>query len=205
MIKPALILSVFLFSGLFSVLLDHPPDYRQEDIIKYLDQLRSSDPEVRSKAVTAILKSKSQIKDRRSLVNEIEIVAREFVGNEERAGTAKTAIVLLGDLEAVESIPFLIEHLTFETFYKQTKRPQSIDDLYPCSGALIKIGMPSIDPLMAKVEKSENEKVTYIAAFVMKMVLRDGTSAYIQEHIGRQSNYGVRERLSRLRQYAYQF
>jgi len=98
-------------------------------------------------------------------------------------------------------VTFLVENLTFKVFYKQTKRLQAVDDLYPCVGALIKIGLPSIDALFAKVEKTDDETEIRIAAFAVARVLGNDAASYIQQRLGSQRNKVVMDRLSRLEQY----
>ena len=180
-----------------------PSEQAQGNLSAYIAQLRSADPNVRSKASEMILRLKEP--DRQQIVSEIESLAREFVGERERAGTAKSAIILLGDLQAQEAIPFLVDHLTFKVFYKQAKRLQTLDDLYPCAGALIKIGAPSIERLLERVEGASDEAVIRIAGFVIYRVLRGHAGARIGNRIEGQRDPVVRARLTRLQQYVRQF
>ena len=59
------------------------------------------------------------------MIGNLEAIVREFIGTE-RKGTAKTAIVLLGELRANESASLLADNLTFKVFYKETKRLQIV-------------------------------------------------------------------------------
>ena len=58
------------------------------------------------------------------MIGNLEAIVREFIGTEKK-GTAKTAIVLLGELRANESASLLADNLTFKVFYKETKRLRS--------------------------------------------------------------------------------
>lgn len=176
-------------------------NHEQIDFKTKVAQLRSTNQKEREEAARAILQAKSQIQNRRDLVVEIEGIAKEFVVDRTRFGSAKSAISLLGELQAIESVPFLVENLTFKVFYKRTKRLQTIDDLYPCAGALVKIGLPSIDALFARIEGTDNETAMRVAAFVVARVLGDNAGSHIQQRIGRQSNKAVIDRLSRMQQY----
>ena len=108
MIKPTLILLLVLSNSVLSAPGLNTFNQGQERLAGYLDQLRSPNPEDREDAARRILQLK--IKNRRDLINAIENIARDFIADKERAGSAKTAISLLGDFQAIDSIPFLIEN-----------------------------------------------------------------------------------------------
>jgi hypothetical protein len=199
MIKPTLILLLVLSNSAPSALGLNTFNQGQERLAGYLDQLRSPNPEDRENAARGILQSKSDIKDRRDLVNAIENIARDFIAVKERAGSAKTAISLLGDLQSVDSIPFLLENLTFHVFYKEAKRAQDIGDAHPCAGALIAIGGPSLDPIISKAEETDDELTIRIASFVVMRILRGEASSYIQERVESQSVEVIQRRLLRMK------
>jgi hypothetical protein len=199
MIKPTLILLLVLSNSAPSALGLNTFNQGQERLAGYLDQLRSPNPEDRENAAREILRSKSKIKDRRDLSNAIENIARDFIVVKERAGSAKTAICLLGDLQAIESIPFLLENLTFYVFYKEAKRAQEIGDAYPCAGALIGIGTPSLDPIITKTEETDDEDTNRIASWVVMKILHGEASAYIQERVESQNDEAIQRRLLRMK------
>lgn len=173
---------------------------KQADITGYVNQLRSSNSEERAQAVKSILQLKSGLNDRVGAIRLIEKVAREMV-DQTKAGPAKSAIYLLGELQAVESVPFLTENITFEVYYKDSKRPQTMDDRFPCTGALIKIGVPAVDPTLAKVEKADDENVIRAAGFVIGQILHDKAQPYVRDYAKRQNNRSVQQRLARLQSY----
>ena len=197
MIKTTLILILVLISSLLNT---NGSTFiqRQEYLTDYLDKLRSTDPNEREDSARGIMQSKFVIQDRRGVINAIKQIAREYIADRERAGSAKTAISLLGDLQDVDSIPFFIENLTFHVFYKETKKAQEIGDAYPCAGALISIGMPSIDPIISKAEKTDDELILRISSWIVLCVLRDKASSFIQERVG-QSNEEIQRRLLRMK------
>src|SRR6516225_7914961 len=97
--------------------------------------LRSNDINEREAAAKRVLA------DRTSTIASLEAIVDEFATTPDRRGTAKTAIDLLGQLRAEESIPLLIKFLKLEVFYKENKRIIGIDERFPAVGALIKIGI----------------------------------------------------------------
>ena len=128
---------------------------------EHLAQLISKNYLEREKASQTVLES------RRSVITELERIVKKFTVDDTRAGTAKTAIVLLGKLRSSESVPLLSEKLDFEAFYKSTKRPQPPEDLYPCVGALSVIGKPSIPAMIKNIESHRDEKVRKLSAIVI--------------------------------------
>jgi hypothetical protein len=195
MIKPTLILLLVLNNSVPGAVGLDTFNQGQERLTDYLDQLRSPNPEERERAARGILRLKSKIKDRRDLINAIENIARDFIAVKERAGSAKTAISLLGDLQSVDSIPFLLENLTFHVFYKEAKRAQDISDAYPCSGALIAIGAPSLGPVISKAEETDDKLTLRIAAWIVMKILHGEASSYIQERVESQSDEAIQRRL----------
>jgi hypothetical protein len=199
MIKPTLILLLVLSNSALSALGSNTSNQGQGSLAVYLDQLRSPNPEDRENAARGILQLKSKIKDRRDLINTIENIARDFIAVKERAGSAKTAISLLGDLQSIDSIPFLLENLTFHAFYKEAKRAQDISDTHPCAGALIAIGGPSLDPIISKAEETDDELTIRIASWVVMRILHGKASSYIQERVESQSGEVIQRRLLRMK------
>jgi hypothetical protein len=102
---------------------------------------------------------------------------------------------LLGDLQAIDSIPFLIENLTFHVFYKEAKRAQDISDAHPCAGALIAIGSSSLGPVISKAEETDDKDTIRIASWVVMRILHGEASSYIQERVESQNDEVIQRRL----------
>lgn len=156
-------------------------------------ELRSERPESREAAARSVLD------DRRRLVADLQRIVRETVGDEARRGTARDAIVLLGQLRAVESAPLLVENLDFKVFYKDVKRPQPPEDLYPCVGALIEIGMPAIEPVLRRAGMSDDEDVLRNTAYVVKKILGRKLALALLNDRG-QLSAAERQRMERVRE-----
>ena len=162
---------------------------------KYLAELASDNMTVRESAAQGILLS------RQREIASIERIVREFVRDGTRKGTAKTAILLLGNLRSDQSVPLLVENLSFEVFYKDTKRPQPPEDLYPCVGALIRIGMPSVAPVLSRAESSDDQKISRCAGCVVQGVLgRKLAVAHVRERMEGLSDTAEHKRLEALLQ-----
>ena len=115
----------------------------------------------------------SVLKEHASAEREVAGIVTKYLSDGSRKGTVKTAIRLLGELRAEQYVPLLIDNLTFEVFYKDSKRPQAIEDLFPSVGALIKIGIPSIEPILKKVKSTNDTAVLRAATAVFHGVLGD--------------------------------
>jgi hypothetical protein len=113
------------------------------------------------------------VSERDATIGAIEATAKQFVTVDDRKGIAKAAIRLLGELKAEQSVSVLVENLTFEVFYQESKRLQITEDLFPCVGALIKIGIPSIQPVLDKAKFSSDPKALLAATAVVRGVLGD--------------------------------
>src|SRR5262249_43249154 len=129
--------------------------------------LESDSVELRKAAVERVLREKSLS------VKEVRSIAEKHVAGLHKHGTAKDAILLLVKLRAVDEIPWLVSQLTFEVFYKETKRPQPPEDVFPAAQALIDIGQPSIQPVLDRVKGSGDHKIYLAAATVLRGVLGD--------------------------------
>jgi hypothetical protein len=95
----------------------------------------------------------------------------KYLAVPDREGTAKDLMLLLGKLRATEQIPLLVRSLTFKAFYRSTKRPQTVEDLYPAVQALADIGAPAIDAVLARIEHEDDEEVHRVAAAVLRGIL----------------------------------
>lgn len=157
-------------------------------------QLRSDDPKIREEAVREILRT------RQEMIADIENVVRDFKGDDARESTVKVAITLLGKLRSIESLPLLVDSLTF--FSPETKSIRNPDSYFPCINALIEIGYPAVDPLLKKVKESDDEDAMRCAAFTLKRMLGKTVAALcIQSHAERQLDVRKRARLFALQKY----
>jgi hypothetical protein len=103
--------------------------------------------ELREEAAAAIRNEREQ------LIRELIAVARQASGPSEWHDGKYLAILLLGDYRATEAAPLLVENILY-------RNPRSLDEderttasgvCYPAADALAKIGMPAIDPVIAKL------------------------------------------------------
>ena len=80
-------------------------------------------------------------------------------------------MLLLGKLHAAEHVPLLVRSLTFKVFYRSTKRPQTIEDLYPAVQALADIGAPALDPVLDRLSHEDDEELERTGGAVLRDVL----------------------------------
>jgi len=165
----------------------------KEPTMDVFARLRSEDPAIRDTAAAEIMAARG------TTIRKCEEIVRDSIRDENHKGTTKTSILLLGKLRSQESVPLLVEHLPYEVFYKDTKRPQIFEDRCPCVKALIEIGVPSVDRVVEKTKKSRDEKVTRCAAAVLRGVLGAGAGrAYVQEKMARTADVTEKEGLMRI-------
>jgi hypothetical protein len=114
-------------------------------------------------------------------------------------GTAKDIILLLGKLNSTESIGWLIDHIDFNVFYKEVKRPQTWADRLPAAQALIDIGLPSIGPVLARAESDHRANFASAAAAVLIGILSErGAARRISAEIAASSAQPVKEALGKV-------
>lgn len=165
----------------------------EEHTMDVFAKLRSVDPAVRDAATTEIMAA------RKETIRKCEDIVRDSIKEEDRRGTAATSILLLGKLRSQESAPLLVEYLTFEVFYKETKRPQTLEDRHPCVKALIEIGIPSVDLVLDKATKSQEARVIECSSKVLRGVLGDDIAkAYVERRMARDSQIAGKDALSRI-------
>ena len=128
-------------------------------------ELDSESPEVRARASSDILQRREAEIDVL-----MQLLERRLV-NDDRQGTVKDVMLVLGKLRASRAVPLLVRNLTYEAFYKNTKRPQTTEDLYPAVAALIEIGSPSLKAVLERVTNESDPTVTRTAAAVIHGVL----------------------------------
>lgn len=138
----------------------------RDERYKLIAGLESESPEVRATAGAEVL-ARKQPGD----IAEIMRVVEKYLSSDDRQGTVKDNMLLLGKLHAVDAIPLLVRNLTFEAFYKNTKRPQPPADLFPAVQALIDIGQPSVRPVLARLAAEDGEKLGIAGATVLRRIL----------------------------------
>jgi len=159
------------------------------------DGLESESLEIRQAASAAIFQS-YQV-DRQK----VAVVVEKYLPVNGREGTVRDSILLLGKLRAAEYAPLLARHLTFEAYYKNTKRPQTTEDLYPAVAALIDIGSPAVTPVLERLKREDGEVLERTGAAVLHGVLGSKWATVILEYELRAADQqDVRERLQRLLQ-----
>jgi hypothetical protein len=156
-------------------------------------QLESESPEARAAASAEILSRQ------RADHEKVAAVVAKYAAEEGRGGTVKDSMLLLGKLRAAEHVPLLVRYLTFEVFYKNTKRPQTTEDLYPAVQALVDIGAPALRPVLERASKEDSETVQRTAAAVLRGVLgRAWATAVLSEEIRSAAQSQVKEKLERV-------
>lgn len=159
-----------------------------------LAELESESPEIRAKGSAEIL-----ARHRPEDIAEIRRIAEKYLPNATRQGTVRDSILLLGKLRAVVEIPFLVRNLTFQAFYKNTKRPQPPEDLYPAVQALIDIGKPSVQPVLSRLASEDGDQLEANGALVLHHILgRDGAQAMLSAEIAVKRDQRVQARLRRV-------
>ena len=130
-----------------------------------LQELASESADDRRAAIAKILAG------RRENNQQIADLLAKYLAVPERKGTAKDLILLLGKLRAAEHVPLLVRALTFKVFYRETKRPQTIEDLYPAVRALVDIGAPALDPVLDRLSQEGDEELERTGGAVLRDVL----------------------------------
>jgi HEAT repeat protein len=156
-------------------------------------ELESDSPEVRAKA------SEELLAKRQADIAAILRIVEKFLGDDTRRGTVKDNMLLLGKLRAVEAVGLLVRNLTFEVFYKNTKRPQTTEDLYPAVQALIDIGSPALGPVLERLAAEDDELLHRAGAAVLRGVLgRNHARAVLTEELGSAKSVSVQVRLRKV-------
>ncbi len=147
------------------LLLQSPDAAQRDNALVFLLQGREDEKDKVQAIAEMFLKRSAQrrAKDQNSPVDKMI----DQMGNPDDQA-AKDAVVLLGEFRSVRSIPFLIDHLTLRVFEKHL---QTTMNLYPCVGALVDIGSPSLDPLLARVAQTDDPETARLAAYVFVEVL----------------------------------
>ncbi|MFA6564601.1 MAG: hypothetical protein WCV00_22035 [Verrucomicrobiia bacterium] len=118
-----------------------------------LGNLQSDDRAIREAAAKTVIGTPSLSTN---VTSDIEAIAQQFIADDKRKGTAKTAILLLGKLKSERSIPFLVNNLKFLVFRISI---QTVQEAYPCAGALMDIGEPAFPAVFARWVKDDDDIV----------------------------------------------
>jgi hypothetical protein len=154
------------------------------------NDLTSENPDIRKTAAEEVLAT------RKDDAGHILELAEKHVALGTRNGTVKDLMLLLGRLHAAEAVPFLVRNLTYEVFYKETKRLQTLPDLCPAVQALADIGSPALDPVLERAKAEDAESIHRAAAWVWRTVLgADRAEALLSREIAKASDPAVQARL----------
>ena len=157
----------------------------------YFTQLSSENETEREAASQKILDA------RKDTINQLENIARKFITEETRKGTAKTSIILLGKLHSAESVPLLAENISVSVFYTVTGRTQPPEDYYPCVGALIEIGTPAIPAMLNNIKNKDDATIRELSARVIRYVEGLDVGRYILENAIKQASSQEKTRLQK--------
>jgi hypothetical protein len=175
-----------------------------------VERLRSADAAVRAKAQDEIRSEYNEtVQALEALVEEtlkdyeeekVGIAFREGKGYDPKYRPAASAMQLLGDMRAVHAVPLLVRHLDFfcpirEQMLSTGPSPEEI----PALGALIKIGLPSVRPVLER-HSTEGVPVPVVAYWLVKGVLGgEGIAeAYLTRAVAEEQDPQKRDRLQLL-------
>jgi hypothetical protein len=157
-----------------------------------MTELDTEDAVARQAAMAEILAARDEA-DR-----QVAAILERRVEAVDRQGTVKDCMLLLGKLHATAYVPLLVKHLTFQSFYKNTKRPQTLQDLHPAVPALIDMGTPAIKPVLARLEAEDDANLQRLGAAVLRGVLGQAWAILIVEDAQRSASDPVRARLTQV-------
>ena len=106
--------------------------------------------------------------DRRRLVSELLTLAQQTSAASEKQGTKELAIGLLGEYRAEEAAAVLVREIEFAP--PSISLDESPLNRYPAARALIRIGEPSVQEIMAYVHPEVGEKAMKLYAQVIRQV-----------------------------------
>lgn len=156
--------------------------------------LWSADVSVRESAAHAI-----DTRSRRALFQCCQVIL-EGSDSDDKALAAKTSCWLLGRFRSREAVPVLVDKLTLSIPREDDfVRMAGLADRYPCAAALIEIGLPAIDPVVAKAEQSDDNEVMKVSCIVIQRVLGDVLgNAYLADRIAKQTDSKRKAKLERM-------
>ena len=174
---------------------------------KAVERLKSADAAVRAKAQDEIRSGYNEtVQALEALVEEtlkdyeeekVGIAFREGKGYDPKYRPAAPAMQLLGEMRAVHAVPLLVRHLDF--FCPVRERLLSTgasSEEIPALGALIKIGLPSVRPVLER-HSTEGIPVTGVAYWLVKGVLAPEGIAepYLTRAVAEEKDAQKRDRL----------
>jgi len=93
------------------------------------------------------------------------------------------SIILLGGLRASKAVNILMENLLYRTPPKLwTTAPISREEFYPAAVALIRIGLPSVNPVLERLHFAESGDETNLCAWILVEILGKELSKTKIEH-----------------------
>ena len=93
------------------------------------------------------------------------------------------SIILLGGLRASRAVNILLENLFYQTPPKfSTTAPIPREEFYPAAVALIRIGLPSVNPVLEKLHFTESENEGNLCAWILVEILGKELSQKKIEH-----------------------
>jgi hypothetical protein len=141
-----------------------------------LADLESDDVAIRHRAIEQVLAVKGVV-DHRA----IKAIADKYIAEGRKKGTVRDALRLLGKLQAREYIPYLVSLLPLRVHEDDSSRPPEIATTFPAAGALIDLGLPSIRPVLERLQHESDPDALLAGAGVLRKVLgRDGALKFIR-------------------------
>jgi hypothetical protein len=125
-----------------------------------LEKLKSQEYKVRAGAVAAFRE------DRKACISSLLKIAQSEK-KWELLGARELAIMLLGEIRAVEAVPFLLANMEFRVPHlgQDDGRLE-----YPCAGALIAIGAPAYPKIWGRLESDMSELEQSLLAYSARKI-----------------------------------
>lgn len=139
------------------------------------------------------------IEQRRANISALLGILKE--GPSKRGNTVVAqAIRTLGELRAAGAATELVRHLSFEPdpqpLKGSKKALRDTKEYWPAVGALVKIGLPAVEPLVELMATSDEEKNTTLAGTTTLLILGyDMRNSYLQAKIRETDDEQRRKRL----------
>lgn len=147
------------------------------DLEQYINALHSNNEQERDKANITIRNNYDQIVNKLIKLVEVKLEPEPSI-EVQKKGIGKyyakeQAIMLLGDLRAAKAVPVLMENLEFENpFILGQISYTSIGNNYKVAAALVKIGMPAVEPALDRLRNYERyKKESEICCFILPKIL----------------------------------
>ena len=132
-------------------------------IVSELSELQSSNRNIRVAAQKKILENQSKLIDELIQYASADVKPQpkphpDFPDSYPRLDSKHLSTLMLGELRAIDAIPVLIENIEYKnsrSFFDD--RIPTLVELFPAVEALMKIGMPAIDPVIEKLGTYDKE------------------------------------------------